>query len=309
MRAVGVAVLLLLAVTAPAAAAPPPIAQSLLESMDPTSTNLSWGEGGATPLTAWSYRAADGTGRLEVVGPPPSQVWVTGPRPSNSLFDPDVEARNAWHPSVVYTRCAGLSGLNCDVYRFSNLGERKVHGASSARCSEFAPSIWTRRVVFGRSGPRGCRGLYIARRDGTVKKLDRRVPADTDVFGGRAADLYIPAANASRTEIREVPTRGGRSRLIATGFAGPGSGTRVTNPDIVDNWIYWLHEDVRRKLFVVGRTPARGRLVPEFSTSMLPGKVDSIAVEAANGPGLPPPVWYTNGGGVYRASGLPFAAQ
>src|SRR6185312_8189944 len=97
----------------------------------------------------------------------------------------------------VYTRCAGVSGRNCDVYEFDGRRERKVGGASSSRCSEFAPSIWNGTVAFGRSGPGKCKGLYVKGERGTALRLDKAVPADTDIRAGKVAYLYAPSGRKS----------------------------------------------------------------------------------------------------------------
>jgi hypothetical protein len=268
---------------------------------DPTATNLSWGNF----TLAWSRQAPDGTGRLvgcdlrkPAAGLPPPVCPRDWPvPPSNSLFDPDVEASPIF-TSIVYTRC-GFGGRNCDIFKANSRREQKVAGASSARCSEFAPSLWQRRIVFGRSGPRGCRGLYIARPGGSVKRLDSRVPADTDVWGSRAAFLYIPASKSSTTEIRLVATAGGRSRLLVAGPGQEDVRSRVSNPVLRGRFLYWLEHDLRRNQFLVGRTRGHRRSVIQFSDRTLPGDVDSVAL--GEGPHRVR-TYYTNGMGVFRAS-------
>ena len=74
-------------------------------------------------------------------------------------------------------------------------------GASTATCSEYAPSVWLDSVAFARTGPGKCNGLFVVRR-GKLRRLDRRVPAETDLRGTQVAYLYIPPGDTFRSSLR-----------------------------------------------------------------------------------------------------------
>jgi len=151
-------------------------------STDRTAVNVSAHHG----QLVWSRVGADGRARLvrRVAG-----VVKDVPVPAkDGLFDPDTGTSKGGHQVIVYTRCAGLSGEGCDVWMYNEATRRehRVPGASSSRCSEFAPSVWIGAVAFARSGPGNCPGLYIVRRS-HVRRLDGRVPSQTDIRGSRIA--------------------------------------------------------------------------------------------------------------------------
>ena len=260
---------------------------------DTTATNLS--DGGYALV--WSRESPVGTHRLVAYDlgipllsqPEPKDVGV---RTSSSPFDPDVGVSSGGRSLVVYTRCAGLSGRNCDVYRFDGRTESKVSGASSARCSEFAPSIWNGIVAFGRSGSRRCNGLYLKGR-GPALRLDKRVPADTDIRGNRIAYLYTPNARRTMIRIFTLSRQGGGSQLVVAGVRAEGERTRVTNPTFSGRYVYFLFEDIRRNDFLVGRSRGERGSVLEFSNRKLTGEVDSIGVDRSY-------IYYSNGKGVQR---------
>jgi hypothetical protein len=261
---------------------------------DRTASNLS----AFSPLTAWSRQATDGTYRLMVKERAATLLGQSAPsdlaiRPSDSPFDPDVGKSKDGVLLVVYTRCAGVSGRNCDVYKFDGKRERKVGGASSSRCSEFAPSIWNGTVAFGRSGPGNCKGLYVKGERGSALRLDKAVPADTDIRAGKVAYLYAPSGRKS--SIRLFTIRDGASRPVITGITRPGDRTRVTNPVFAGRYVYWLLEDLRRHHIAVGRSLGGPHSPLEWMNRTLPGKVDSIAFDGKR-------LVYTNGRGVHEAS-------
>jgi hypothetical protein len=246
-------------------------------------------------LLAWSRIGPDGRSRLvHRVGQSNRDVPV---RPkSGGLFDPDVGTTTRGNETIVYTRCAGLSGRDCDVWRYDGFDrkEHKVAGAATSRCSEFAPSVWLGTVVFGRTGPSGCPGLYLVRR-GNVRKLDPRVPADTDVRGDRVAYLFIPPASTSRTYIRVRRTGHGRSRQVVAGFKAQGESFRVTSPVIEGRYVYWLIADLVRNEQFAARTLVASRTPIEFSDRLLPRTATSIAVTRAR-------LYYTDPVGVSLAN-------
>ena len=72
--------------------------------------------------------------------------------------------------------------------------------------------MWLGSVAFARTGPGKCNGLYVVRR-GKLRKLDSRVPAETDLRGGRVAYLFIPPGDTFRTSRSASATlRGGSAR-------------------------------------------------------------------------------------------------
>jgi hypothetical protein len=245
----------------------------------------------------WSRVGRDGRSRL--VERRFGREVDTRAKPKDGLFDPDLGTNRRGNRVIVYTRCAGLTGRDCDVWeldysRTSRGRERKLPGASSSRCSEFAPSIWIGSVAFARSGPGECNGLFVLRR-GHRERLDKRVPADTDLRGRRVAYLYVPAGDPSRTFIRIRSRHRGKSRLLVAGFTGRGEGFRVTSPVLDGAFVYWLQHDLRRKEFFVGRGRVTRASSVEFSDRTLPGRPDSIAVTR----GL---LFYTNGRGLLQAT-------
>jgi hypothetical protein len=264
-------------------------------SRDPTAANVASHAGSSNVV--WARVGKDGRSRLvQRIRKRNRDLPVP---PKAGLFDPDVGTSSRGNLVIVYTRCAGLSGQNCDVWRYDgfNRRERKVAGASSAGCSEFAPSVWIDTVAFARTGPAGCNGLYIARR-GRATKLDDRVPAETDLRAHRVAYLHIPSNDTTRTFLRIRGARGGKSRLVVTGFKAEGESYRVTNPVLESRQVYWLQQDEVRNEFFAGRANAIRSSVLEFTSRLFPGTVDSIAVARAG-------VFYTNGQGLYLATDPP----
>jgi hypothetical protein len=266
-------------------------------SSDRTAANVSAHHG----QLVWSRIGANGRARLvRRVAGVVEDVPVAA---KHGLFDPDTGTSKGGHQVIVYTRCAGLSGVGCDVWMYNEATRRehRVRGAATKRCSEFAPSVWIRTVAFARSGPGDCPGLYVVRRS-HVRRLDRRVPSQTDIRGSRVAYLYTPAGDPSRTSVRLRSFSGGKSRRVVSGLAGERESYRVTSPVLEGRHVYWLQEDRVRHEFFGGRgvTKRPGRL--EFTRRTFPGRVTSIAVGDGN-------LFYANGGGVYAAANPGFAAR
>lgn len=285
---------LLLALTAALSVAAIAWGKDKAISGDTTATNLS----DAGYALIWSRESPVGTHRLVAYDlgvpllsqPQPKDVEV---RTSSSPFDPDAGLSSSGRTVVVYTRCAGVSGRNCDVYQFDGRTENKVKGASSSSCSEFAPSIWKGIIAFARSGSKRCNGLYLKGK-GPVLRLDRRVPADTDIRGNRIAYLHAPDARRTTIRLISLSRQGGGSHVVIAGVRANGERTRVTNPTFSGRYLYFLFEDLRRNDFLVGRSRGEQGSVLEFSDHKLPGDVDSIGVDRAS-------IYYTNGKGVHRA--------
>ncbi len=257
---------------------------------DPTASNVSTHSG----QPVWSRIARDGRARLvQRVRGRNRDLPV---RPKDGPFDPDVGTTLRGNFTVVYTRCAGVSGQACDIWQYDGFDfkERKVPGASSNRCSEYAPSIWLGSVAFARTGPGGCNGLYVVRR-GKIRKLDSRVPADTDLRGKYVAYLFIPPGDRTRTYLRIRNKRNMRSRILVTGFASEGESYRVTSPVMTSRFTYWLQEDRVRNQFFAGRGLFARRSPLEFLNRTLPPRVDSIAITRER-------LYYANGKGVFLAT-------
>ena len=263
---------------------------------DPTATNVSAhgpGQGGL----AWSRLGRDGRARLvRLVGSSPRDVPV---RPKDGLFDPDTGTNRRGHQVIVYTRCAGVTGQGCDIWQYDEgkRRERKVPGASSAKCSEFAPSVWIGTIAFARSGPDTCPGLYVVRR-GHIRRLEGRVPSKTDIRGSIVAYLYARAGDPAETSVRVRSIYGTRSRRVVSGLETAHESYRVTSPVLDGRFVYWLQEDRIRHEFFGGRGVARHRSALEFTARTFPGRVTSLAV--SNGR-----VFYTSGPGIYEATDPP----
>jgi hypothetical protein len=266
---------------------------------DPTAANVSTHAGSGNVV--WARVGSDGRSRL--VQRIRNRNRDLPVRPKAGLFDPDLGTNLQGHRVIVYTRCAGLSGQNCDVYQYdvADRRESKVPGASTSSCSEFAPSVWIGAVAFGRTGPGRCNGLYITRRRTTLK-LDDRVPAETDLRAHRVAYLHIPPNDNTRSFVRIRGARGGKSRVVVTGFSAEGESYRVSNPVLDSRYVHWLQQDQVRNEFFAGRANAISSSVLEFTTRLFPGNVDSIATARAG-------VFYTNGRGLYLATDPPATFQ
>jgi hypothetical protein len=260
---------------------------------DTTAANLSTHSG----QPVWSRVAKDGLARLvQRVRGRNRDLPV---QPKAGLFDPDVGTTPRGNFTVVYSRCAGLSGQGCDVWQYDGFDfkERKVRGASTATCSEFAPSVWLGSVAFARTGPGKCNGLFVVRR-GKLRRVDNRVPADTDLRGGRVAYLFIPSGDGFRSQIRVRTLRNKRSRVIVTGFAAQNESYAVSSPVMTSGYIHWLQEDRVRNDFFAGRALVTGKPALEFTQRTFPRRVDSIAITRER-------LYYTNGKGVYLATDPP----
>ena len=278
-------------------AAPAAAGADITISTDRTATNPSAHHG----QLVWSRVGSDGRSHLvRRVGGVNKDVPV---RPKDGLFDPDTGTSRRGNQVIVYTRCAGLSGVGCDIWRY-NEGTRKEHkvgGASSKRCSEFAPSVWIGTIAFARSGPGNCPGLYIVRR-GRVKRLEGRVPSQTDIRGRRVAYLYTPAGDPSDTTVRIRSIYGGGSRRVVSGFAAEGESYRVTSPVLDGRYVYWLQEDRVRHEFFAGRGIASKPSRLEFTQQTFPGRVTTIAVGDGS-------LFYVNGRGLNEATNPGFAPR
>jgi hypothetical protein len=245
----------------------------------------------------WSRLGRDGRARLvRLVDGSPRDVPVHA---KDGLFDPDTGTNRRGRQVIVYTRCAGLSGQGCDVWQYDDgkRRERKVPGASSERCSEFAPSVWIGTIAFARSGPGDCPGLFVVRR-GHLRRLEGRVPSQTDIRGSMVAYLYTPAGDPARTSVRVRSIFGDSSRRVVSGLTAEHESYRVTSPVLDGRHVYWLQEDRVRHQFFAGRAIARHGSQLEFTARTFPGRVTSIAVALGR-------LYYTSGPGIFEATDPP----
>jgi hypothetical protein len=260
---------------------------------DPTASNVS----AHNTQLVWSSLGRDGRARLmRLVDGAPRNVPVHA---KDGLFDPDTGTSRSGHQVIVYTRCSGLSGQGCDVWQYDDgkRSERKVPGAASERCSEFAPSVWIGTVAFARTGPGNCPGLYVVRR-GHLRRLEGRVPAQTDIRGSIVAYLYTPAGVPARTSVRVRSIYGAGSRRVVSGLTTEHESYRVTSPVLDGRYVYWLQEDSVRHQFFAGRGIARHGSQLEFTARTFPGKVDSISVSLGR-------LFFTTGPGIFEATDPP----
>jgi hypothetical protein len=288
----GFALAIAVSATALVLAAPAPGADRKLTG-DRTAANVSTHSGGPV----WSRVGSDGQARLVQRLRGRNRDLPVAPKAG--LFDPDVGTTPRGNMTVVYSRCAGLSGQGCDIWQYDgfDLKESKVRGASSATCSEFAPSVWLGSVAFARTGPGKCNGLYVVRR-GKLRKIDNRVPAETDLRGGRVAYLFIPPGDAFRSQVRVRTLRHKRSRVVVTGFAAEKESYAVSSPVLTSRYVHWLQEDRVRNDFFAGRALLARRPALEFTQRTFPRRVDSIAITRER-------FYYTNGRGLYLATDPP----
>jgi hypothetical protein len=135
-----------------------------------------------------------------------------------------------------------------------------------------------------------------------VRRLDTRVPSQTDIRGSRVAYLYTPAGDPSRTSVRLRSLYGGKSRRVVSGFASKQESYRVTSPVLDGRFVYWLQEDRIRHEFFAGRGFTIRASTLEFTQRTFPGRVTSIAV----GGGF---VYFVNGAGLSQATDPGFAAR
>ena len=209
---------------------------------------------GGSRNVVWSRVGSDGRSRL--VQRIKSRNRDLPVRPKAGLFDPDIGTGARGNQVIVYTRCAGLSGKNCDVWQYDGFDrkERKVPGASSARCSEFAPSVWIATVAFARSGPAGCNGLYIAQTGEGHEARRTRAGGDRPARAPRC----LPPHSAERQDphLSADQGRAGRkSRVVVTGFAADGESYRVSNPFLDSHYSTGSNRTGRNEFFA-GRAAA-----------------------------------------------------
>ena len=193
---------------------------------DPTATNVSAHNG----QPVWSRLARDG--RAKLVGQIRGKARDLPVRSkTGGVFDPDLGTNPNGQAVIVYTRCAGVSGRNCDVYEFNRATRRErrsparpaTPARSSRRRSGSARSSSGARARPSATASTCCAGA-------TCESSTPVVPAQTDIRGSGVAYLYIPPNDVERTFIRVRSLYRGKSRILVTGFAAEGESYRVTNP-------------------------------------------------------------------------------
>ncbi|MDQ3647662.1 MAG: hypothetical protein M3433_03585 [Actinomycetota bacterium] len=118
-------------------------------------------------------------------------------------------ARRRGRTVAVYARCKA-NKRDCDLFEYSlrDKRERKLWSISSRRRSEYAPSVWRGRYLFGRSAT----GLV---KTGPLLRISRRKAIDTDLQGNSALYSYAgPNDGADVRTQRFERRRPGRACLI-----------------------------------------------------------------------------------------------
>ena len=98
------------------------------------------------------------------------------------------------------------------------------------------------------------------------------MPAETDLRAHRVAYLHIPPGDTTRTFVRVRGARGGKSRVVVTGFAAEGESYRVSNPILDSRYVYWLQQDQIRNEFFAGRANAIQQLGAGVHQPPVPGR-------------------------------------
>lgn len=197
---------------------------------DPSADLLS-AYGGAT---AWSRAAGPGYRLVIRSGGRTEDARVRSFRhPVDADLGP---ARRRGRTVAVYARCKA-SLRDCDLFEYSlrDRRERKLRSLSSRRRSEYAPSVWKGRYLFGRSA----NGLL---KTGPLLRLTRRKPIDTDLRGDSALYSYA-AADGPNAATRRFGRRSRGRECVVFESEFPSSGgffTGVGRVAIDGDFQYWL---------------------------------------------------------------------
>jgi hypothetical protein len=234
-----------------------------------------WTDRRPVTFMAWSeFDPTAGGYRLTVRHVHLNQTEPVPIAPRAVPFDVDLGPSRGGTVMATYSRCAReptlqggaavlplwASGRGCDLYQFDfTTGTETKLAASSARASEFLPSIWRGRVAFARVYERreGKRGiypyLYTQRIDG--KGSSERQPGgprgDTGLPGPTALDLYgrrltfawtrsTGGLQPGHSEIR-VDTLGGGHAVVDSKRAGL-AGRILVSPGVVKGRVYWAQQ-------------------------------------------------------------------
>lgn len=139
---------------------------------------------------------------------------------------------------AVYARCKQRN-RRCDLFQYSlqTRRERKLRRLSSRRRSEYSPSVWNGRYLFGRSA----RGLL---RTGPLLRLSRRQPIDTDLRRARALYSYQGAEGPTVATQRFGRRRRGRECVLFRSDppSAGGSNTGIGPVGIAGDFLYWLQD-------------------------------------------------------------------
>jgi hypothetical protein len=179
-------------------------------------------------------------------------------------FNPDLGPDRRGRVVAVYSRCSGSFGTLCDVFQLDLRSgrERRVRGVSTKRCSETAPSIWSRGVAFSRTGGRRCRpGLYVTGRGGRPIRLQRTSPADGEVINDTdirertvAAGTETDFGSSVEQEIllrKFSPRRRGAGCVLrdklTLGLSG--ASRSVVGPSLDAGYLYWTRAEDTASLY------------------------------------------------------------
>ena len=206
---------------------------------------------GATGLSAYggwvAYSVPTGIGAYTLRAWHEGVVADVGIPSRGGPFDVDVGPDTSGRPTAIYSRCqSDLTDTRqpprgCDLFAVTLGGghERRLT-ISSARYSEFAPSIWRGAVAFGRLASEHRRAEVILSRDRKISRLGRgsigrcrarecRVdlptawPEQTDLGSRAVAYLWHlsggeVAGDGVAFELRAARLDGSRARIAQNGF-------------------------------------------------------------------------------------------
>ena len=223
----------------------------------------------ATAARAWCTGSATATGTCRC-----------GRRRASST--PTWASTPQGHRVIVYTRCAGLSRPQLRRLAVRRGGPPRVarcRGPRRTAARSSRPSVWIGAVAFGQQ------------RAGAVQRALRRAAQD-EAAGSTSACRPRPTCArtgsptcTSRRATRPAPflrvrgARGGKSRVVVTGFAAEGESYRVSNPILDSRYVYWLQQDQIRNEFFAGR----GKRDPAARCSSSPTACSRGAVEFDRG--------------------------
>ena len=227
-------------------------------------------------------------------------------------FDFDVGPDARGRPTVVYSRCrqTGPRGnpAGCDLYavRLGGGRERRL-GVSSARHSEFAPSIWRGSIAFGRLSPRQRKADVMLKRPGrrlkrlgagTLAKCFKQCgpapptarPLQMDL--GPRALAYLWELNGGRVvgteyglELRIARLDGSRAKIASSGHFGGACGfEQPLSPNVAGTAVVYGHAhggECEESLESIRRFTHRG--ARRSQVPLPPGSSTVLARDAAGG--------------------------
>ena len=246
------------------------------------------------------------------------------------VFDLDVGPDARGRPTVVYSRChqTGPRGNSsgCDLYamRLGGGRERRL-GVSSARHSEFAPSIWRGMVAFGRLSPGQRKADVMLKRPGRpLKRLGPGTLAKCFKECGPAPPTARPLAmdlgpralaylwelrggmvvgTEYALELRIARLDGSRAKIASSGYFGGACGfEQPLSPNVAGTAVFYGHAhggECEERHESIRRFTHRGA---RRSQVRLPaGSSTVLARDAANGD-----LYRVQDGQLIRSRGLAF---